>query len=266
MKKVIIDTDIGTDVDDAIALTLCLKSKNLNLKAITTTVYDSKRRAMIAKKLTKSLNQEIPVAFGHEYDKKWYIGYEGNGLLDEKDDFKFEKNPINLISSMIKKHLDISLVCIGPLGNIADVINAGSKVNHIYFMGGAIESDGKFIPTMDSHNIELDFKSAETVFNSNIPISIVTKEVSKKVYLTKEDFENIKKLNTPWSDYIHQHSIDWLNISQKGVSYMYDPLTVAMAEDKSLFKTKKLGNIEISTDIDVQRFKQYLFKNLEVEK
>lgn len=266
MKNIIVDTDIGTDVDDAIALMLCLKSKNLSLKAITTTVYNSKRRAMIAKKLTEVLNQEIPVAFGYEYDKRWYIGYEGNGILDKNDCFKFEKNPTDLLSSTIKKYKDINLVCIGPLGNIADVINIGARIKHIYFMGGAIESDGKFIPTMDSHNIKLDFKAAETVFNSNIPITIVTKEVSKKVYLTEKDFENIKKLNTPWSDYIYKNSVDWLNVSQKGVSYMYDPLTAGIAEDKSLFETKKLGNIEISTDVDIQRFKQYLFNTLGVKK
>lgn len=266
MKKILLDTDIGTDLDDAIALMLCLKSKKLSLKAITTLVYDSKVRAAIAKKLTKILNQELPVAYGPNYDKKWCIGFEGNGLLDGKENFEFEENPTSLLSSMIRKYKNAEVVCIGPLGNIADAINKGIKPKHIYFMGGAIESEGKFIPNLDSHNVEVDFYAAETVFNSGVPITIITKEVSKKIILYKADFENIKKLNTPWSDYIHQNSVDWLKVKQRDFSYMYDPLTVAIAEDKSLFKTKKLGNIEISTDVDVGKFKQYLFKTLEVKK
>ena len=266
MKNIVLDTDIGTDVDDAIALMLCLKSKNLSLKAITTIVHNSKKRAMIAKKLTKIVNQELPVAFGYDYDPKWYVGFEGNGLLDEKDNFEFEKDPVSLISSKIKKYKDVSLICIGPLGNIADVIDAGAKISHIYFMGEVIESNGKFIPNLDCHNVKLDPYSAETVFNSNIPITVLTKEVAKKVCLNKKDFENIKKLKTSWSDYIYQNVMDWLKVSQYDVSYMYDPLTVAIAEDKSLFKTKKLGNIEISTDVDVEGFKKYLFNALEVKK
>lgn len=266
MKKVIIDTDIGTDVDDSVALTLCLKSKKLDLKAVTTSVYNSKVRATIAKKLTKMLNHEVPVAYGPDYDKKWFIGFEGNGLLDGSENFEFEKDPVSLLSSMIKKHKSLELICIGPLGNTAELINSGIKPKHIYFMGGATEYKGKFIPNPDSHNVEVDLKSANTVFDSGVPITIVTKEVSKKAPLYRQDYEKIKKLNTPWTDYLYQNAIDWLNFKKQDFSYMYDPLTVALAEDKTMFKTKKRGNIKVVIDLDAKKFKKYLFNTLEGKK
>ncbi len=266
MKNIILDTDIGTDVDDAVALVLCLKSKKINIRAITTSVYDSRKRAIIAKKITNMFDKEIPVAYGRDYDKKWSIGYEGNGLLEEKDDVELLQSPLELIASTAKKYKNISLVCIGPLGNIADAINSDIKVKHVYFMGGAKEQNGKFIPNRDSHNVELDIKAAEEVFNSGIPLTIITKEISKRTYLTKEDLENIKRTKQPWADYIYQNAMDWMKISKFDVSYMYDPLTMAVAIDKSLIKTKKLGSVEISVDVDSKRFKEYLLKTLEVGK
>lgn len=270
MKNIILDTDIGTDVDDAIALALCLKSKNLDLKAITTSAYDSKKRAMIAKKLTKIFGKEIPVAYGFNYGDKLSVGFEGNGLLTEKDNFELDDVPSSLISSTARKYKDIDLICIGPLGNIAEAIELGAKVNHIYFMGGAEKTvavgrmGGMFVPSYFSHNVNISPYSAEVVFDSNIPMTIITKEVAKKVYLDKNDLENIKKLNTPWSDYIYQNAMDWLKVVKRDVCYMYDPLTVAAAEDKSIIKTKELGNIEVSLDVDIKRFKQYLFNTLGV--
>jgi len=266
MKNIILDTDIGTDVDDAIALVLCLKSKKLNIKAITTSVYDSKKRATIVKKLTKTFSKEIPVAYGRDYDKKWCVGYEGNGLLDKKDSFELSQRPLELIVATMNKHKNTSLVCIGPLGNIADAIDSGIKPKRIYIMGGAKEQNDKFVPDADSHNIELDIKAAETVYSSGIPTTIITKEISKRTSLNMEDLENIKKLNQPWADYIYQNAADWLKISKYGVCYMYDPLTMAVAIDRSFVKTKKLGNIEITVDVDSKRFKEYLLNTLEVKK
>ena len=59
----IIDTDIGTDIDDALALAFALKL-GLDLKLITTVHGDTLLRAKIAKKLTQLLGADIPVAAG----------------------------------------------------------------------------------------------------------------------------------------------------------------------------------------------------------
>jgi len=64
MKKIILDTDIGTDVDDALALALAIKSrKDIELRAVTTVHGNVNLRAKIAKKILKISGLEyIPVA------------------------------------------------------------------------------------------------------------------------------------------------------------------------------------------------------------
>ena len=48
---IILDTDIGTDVDDAFALALILRSPELDLLAVTTVAGDTQARARLAAKM-----------------------------------------------------------------------------------------------------------------------------------------------------------------------------------------------------------------------
>ena len=53
MQKIIIDTDIGDDIDDALAITFALNSPEVDVVGITTVYRDTVKRAKIAKKLLK---------------------------------------------------------------------------------------------------------------------------------------------------------------------------------------------------------------------
>ena len=63
--KLILDTDIGTDIDDAWALLLALASPELDLRCVTLVHADLEIRAKIALKLLKLAGRaEVPVAKG----------------------------------------------------------------------------------------------------------------------------------------------------------------------------------------------------------
>ena len=62
---VILDTDIGTDIDDAFALALVLASPELDLRGVTTVGSDAETRAlMVCRFLTAVGRRDIPVAAG----------------------------------------------------------------------------------------------------------------------------------------------------------------------------------------------------------
>ena len=66
-KPIILDTDIGTDVDDCLALALCLASSELKLTAVTTVYGDARLRArMVLKLLALRGVDDVPVAAGAE--------------------------------------------------------------------------------------------------------------------------------------------------------------------------------------------------------
>ena len=64
MHTIILDTDIGTDVDDALALTVLLGSQEVDLIGITTVYGDVRLRSQIAMNLCSMVNKEIPTYMG----------------------------------------------------------------------------------------------------------------------------------------------------------------------------------------------------------
>ena len=64
-EKIIIDTDIGDDVDDAFALALAVKSPELQILGVMTTFGDTETRAKLTDRFLAELGRpEIPVLAG----------------------------------------------------------------------------------------------------------------------------------------------------------------------------------------------------------
>src|SRR5579862_9891614 len=106
-RPILLDTDIGTDIDDAYALVLAAASPELDLRAVTTVNHDVELRARIAKSLLRRLGRDdIPVAVGEQgsltpgADRGW-MGHEGVGidLSDVSPERDFDRrNAVDLIA------------------------------------------------------------------------------------------------------------------------------------------------------------------------
>src|ERR1051326_8598399 len=77
---VLLDTDIGTDIDDAFAVALALASPELDVRGITTVASDAEDRAwMVCRFLTAVGRKDIPVAWGRgpqaDSPLEWQIQY-----------------------------------------------------------------------------------------------------------------------------------------------------------------------------------------------
>jgi purine nucleosidase len=87
MRPVIFDTDIGTDVDDILALVLLAKAPELNLLGVTTVYGDTAFRAKIAKTTTHMLGRkDIAIVPGEQRTvsgrQDHWAGHEGEGGPD----------------------------------------------------------------------------------------------------------------------------------------------------------------------------------------
>jgi purine nucleosidase len=67
MTKVLLDTDIGTDVDDAVALAYLLSHPDCELLGITTVTGEATKRASLASVVCKAAGKEIPIYPGAEH-------------------------------------------------------------------------------------------------------------------------------------------------------------------------------------------------------
>ena len=250
----IIDTDIGSDIDDAIAIAYALKA-NIDIKLITTVHGPVKKRAQIAKKLTQQLGHDIPVAIGECYPIKqrhiFITGLEGKGYIEDNEPFDIDNNGIAALIDTIYNNKGITIAAIGPLTNIAKAFqqepNIEQYIGHIYVMGNAIITPYTFHLNYRAHNLKADPEAADIVFNTEIPKTIVTTEVCKKNYLTKEDINQFK--GNPALDYIRKDAAEWMNFIKYDVAYLYDPLVIHHYIDDTITQKVEYNNTKITTDV-----------------
>ncbi len=146
MKRipVILDTDIGTDIDDTWALAMMLKCPELDVKLITSdtgnTIYRTK---LIAKLLEVAGRTDIPVGIGIEQhdgggpQEEWVENYD----LAHYPGAIHEDGVQALIDTILASEEPMTLICIGPVPNIAEALRRKpetAKKAHFVGMHGSI--------------------------------------------------------------------------------------------------------------------------------
>ena len=182
-EKVIIDTDIGDDVDDAFALALAVKSPELEILGVTTTFGDTETRAQIVDRFLGEVGQaDIPVMAGKATATKNPMSqrrYAGGHFAK-----KSHGDAAEFILDQIRKHPgEITLIAIGPLMNVGAAIDEDAatfrKLKRVVLMGGSIRrgyGDLGYtapVPPMPEWNILNDVASAQKLFASGVPLFVM---------------------------------------------------------------------------------------------
>lgn len=182
-QKVIIDTDIGDDVDDAFALALAVKSPELQVLGITTTFGETDVRAKIVDRFLGEVGRaDIPVMQGKA------AGKTPMSQRRYADDPKFTKSSHGDAADFILQQIgkypgQITLIGIGPLMNVGEVIDrdaaAFRKLKSVVIMGGSVRKGygdygyNEHFPPMPEWNILNDVKSAQKLFASGVPVYVM---------------------------------------------------------------------------------------------
>ncbi|MBD3197273.1 MAG: hypothetical protein GF317_19620 [Candidatus Lokiarchaeota archaeon] len=274
-KKFLLDTDIGSDIDDIMALLLCLRLQNFPLVAITTVYNISELRAKIARKIIDLENIFIPVGIGKDIPLDrggilWKTGIEGKGLLTQEelnmtpDDMKLNEDGVDLLIEMAYDYAeDLEIISIGQFTNIATAIkrdpNFSDKISRIWSMSAGItfidplpenfpQSNEEYI-AIPSHNIRCDVKAANIVLNSGIPITFIGNDVTTKIIFEESQINEIREQGSFLNNKIMDLMEIWLNYRSYQFSNkirttcLHDTLVVAEAYGMNF--TDKI-NIDIS--------------------
>jgi inosine-uridine nucleoside N-ribohydrolase len=185
-QLVIIDTDIGDDVDDAFAVALALQSPELKILGITTVWGNTPLRAkLVARFLQETGRTDIPIAVGIEK-------YPAKGKLNFSQAKYAERGPgrtfpaaVDFLLAQIRQHPgEITLIAIGPETNLGEAIDRDPdtfrKLKRAVLMGGSIYRgyDGFNYPTGEPQpqpewNILCDIPAARKLFTSGIPLYVM---------------------------------------------------------------------------------------------
>lgn len=245
---ILLDTDIGTDIDDAFALALVLESPELDLLGVTTVSGDTQARARLAAKmLWEAGRKDVPVAAGEPgksvpvEQTRWAEGFTSPQIRSEN------------AAAFLKAEIDrrpgeVTLVPIGPLTNVAALLRAdpavARKIKGIVLMGGSIargyEPGSKLAAA--EYNIAADPEAAQAVFSSGVPILMVPLDVTAMLQLDGAGLHRVFARFTPLTDTLTVLYHLW----GKETPTLFDPMAVAMIILPSLCETKELA-IEVDS-------------------
>jgi purine nucleosidase len=175
--QIILDTDIGSDVDDSLALAVLLGAHDIDLVGITTVYGDTVLRARVAKRLIRlsRFPTTIRVHAGAQETLTgrpvWWAGHEGRIYRDlDSEMIDGHDGPTFLVEHVTANPGAIDIIAIGPLTNIARAISSSAKfapaVKHLTIMGGQFDQPDP------EHNIRSDPEAAYIVFGSGIPTTV----------------------------------------------------------------------------------------------
>lgn len=245
-EKVIIDTDIGDDIDDAFAVALALKSPELQILGITTTFGDTETRAkLVDRMLGEAGRHDIPVAVGAQTDAKTGLSQRPYA---EGGHFARSSHPaaVDFILEHIRRNPgEITLVCIGPLVNVGAVIDRDPqtfrKLKRVVLMGGSIDRGYEVDPYSPPNapepewNIKNDPASARKLFASGVPIYQMPLDSTQlKMDEVKRAF--LFRQGTPLTDALAILYHQWGQLTPT----LFDPMTIAFVDDPELCPTEPM--------------------------
>ncbi len=191
--KILIDTDMGGDVDDALALAMALNSPGIEIVGITNVYLANAWRAGVTKHLLSVYGREdIPVCTGAE---KPLIGWWDESRIPNSSadygEHHGEKLPhaCDYIIRMAEEVENLTVVAIGPLTNLglalAKAPHIASKIK-VLMMGGQVNK------AHPEWNIVCDPEAARIVFESGVAITMVGLDVTNRCQFTRDEVEQVK--------------------------------------------------------------------------
>ncbi|MBS1799684.1 MAG: nucleoside hydrolase [Acidobacteria bacterium] len=234
---VIIDTDVGDDVDDAFAIALVLASPELKVLGITSAWGDTQLRArMIDRMLCETGRDDIAVNAG--------IPTKSTTLFTQAPWARAgidrpHKDGVAFLLDQAKAHPgEITLLAIGPLTNIGAAIDRDPvtfrKLKRVVLMGGSIRMGygPAGTPPEPEYNIARDPASAQKLLRSGVPLYFLPLDSTQIM------FDNAKKaelasISTPMTDALQILVAEWMRGTKKAEETLFDAVAAAYTFDNA---------------------------------
>src|SRR5579859_5503238 len=197
----LLDTDIGDDIDDALALALALRSPEIDLIGVTTVFGDTRLRARLAKHVLHVFERnDIPVAAGISTTmlaRHPPSGVAQAAILTSGAEplISNRSGPELIIEKALAHPGRLTLLCIGPLTNVATALLKEARlfmaIRNIIMMGGSSS-----IP-FPEWNVRSDALAAQIVLSAGIPINLLGWNITRRCAMQAEDIEQLRDKNTP---------------------------------------------------------------------
>lgn len=287
--KIILDTDIGTDIDDAVCLAYLLAQPECELLGITTVTGEVEKRAMMASAQCKVAGKQVPIFPGADtpllIEQRQPLAQQAAALDRWEHDTLFPKGQaVEFLRQTIHRHPgEITLLTVGPLTNIALLFKADPEIPHL--LKSLVLMCGKFTnyssgwgPT--EWNAMLDPHATAIVYRAPVRIHrSIGLDVTMQVQLSAEEVR--QRFQTPLLRPVLDFAEVWFQKADK-ITF-HDPLAattifdsgicgfergkveIELADNQPVGQTKwqpdaESGTHEVALQVDAARFFEHYFR------
>lgn len=240
-RPALLDTDIGTDVDDILALVLLARAPEFRLVGVTTVYGDTTLRARMVRQVLDQMGRsDIPIGIGASATRTnrpiFWAGHEGQGMPGlENTPVDVSLTAADLLRRAAADHAgQLDLFAIGPLTNVAAAIEAdaafAASLHHLYLMGGAFWMD------KPEHNIKSDAEAAAIVFRSGVPMTVCGLDVTLRALLRESDMPRLRKAKDGVGPVLEDQVRRWWSFIEANENHLHDPLAILPAVRPELFR------------------------------
>lgn len=259
---VVIDTDIGTDIDDTWALALALRCPELDVRLVTTSTGDVRQRAALAAEV---------LAAGGRADVPIGLGLPGAGdvdqpLRDEGGRAALERHPgglhdgvTALIDAIESSASEVTVLALGPLTTVATALEQRPEVAdraRLVGMQGSLRVGYRGRPgPVAEYNVATDVDAARRVFAAPWECTLAPLDTCGSVVLEGERYRRVSAAaghDRLLAAVLAQHRA-WLDavglseLSGRATTPLYDTLAVHLVHDESPVGIEAVG-IEVGDD------------------
>ncbi len=242
---VLLDTDLGDDIDDAYALGVCLRHPGVQLVGVSTVLGDTELRAAQTRYLLALEGRsEIPVAAGSRdpLDSLAPLGRNCQAAVlpaHEEERWRAGRHDgVRALAEWSASHPGAVLLAIGPLTNVGRFVSEFPEefalLSRLVIMGGHMQAGIDY----PEWNFRCDPRAARIVLTAGKPVLLVGLDVTLQCRMIREDLERIGAARTPLSAALSAMTRMWQEHA-KGetppLPTLHDPLaTLAMVEPQVL--------------------------------
>jgi purine nucleosidase len=251
-EKLLLDTDIGSDIDDSLCLAYLLCQKQCEILGITTVSGESNERAKLASVLLKAAGRDdIPIYPGVEQPllnpQKQPVAHQVRYLSKWPHETKFsEGQAIEFMRRTIRENPDeITLLAVGPLTNIALLFAVDPEIpallKRLVIMCGVFTYNYQGESCLSEWNARCDPHATAMVYNAPVKnIVSVGLDVTGQVVMDKDEI--IKRFNTGILKVVLDFS-GVLDNTRKSIVF-HDPLAAAVIFKREICNFKR-GNVDV---------------------
>jgi inosine-uridine nucleoside N-ribohydrolase len=259
---VILDTDIGGDIDDTWALAMLLRSPELDLRLVTTDTADTEYRARIAARMLDVAGRtDVPVGIGvrqpsdgpRERQAAWVADY----TIDDYPGTVHADGVAALIDTIMTTE-GVTLICIGPMPNIKLALEREPRIarraRFVGMQGSVRRGYGATGDPAAEYNVRADVPAAQAVFTAPWDITITPLDTCGRVVLRGDKYRRVRESKQPLCLALMENYRTWLGdrdnadeLFEERSSVIFDTVAVHLAHTSRFLDMEDVG-IRVNDD------------------